>query len=362
MPREGIERIIIKAGGTSRQLSRRVVPGWQIGESDVFTQRLFLASPSGSYLAWADGKGALRVRDRKGRERVIAGAGGRDARFSADERHLATARSDGTATGFDLVVLDTASGRQRVLGSIGRPEWMEWVVDGVVVSHVESADKVVISYLPLAGKPVVVASGAPADLATRFTTARRGFRAMYFFQKRAFVVDVQAPEADAREIGELPGGVDNAEMAPDGSEAAMVVAGGGLYRWKDGGELLQVGMEAAHTVWYSSDGATLAWASLDKAVVLEGGARHELTTDQYDLNAMRFHGDQLVVSMGGRALLWNPRTGAKKVLGQSGKGQTVQAADVFRGGVVLWTREMRRSDGRRAQQKNPAVEPFALAD
>jgi len=356
-----VERIILKLKGGDRQLSRKVVPGWEVGSTDTFTQRLFLASPGGSYLAWADGKGALHVRDRSGRERVISGVAGRDARFSADERHLATSLGDGSATGFDIVVFDTASGARRVIGSVGRPEWIEWVADGVVVSSVESADKIAITYLPLDGKPVRVASGPPADLATRFTTARRGHRAMYFFQKRAFVVDVEAAEADAREVGQLPGGVDNAEMAPDGSEAALVVPGSGVYRWKDGGELVQLGTEAAHTVWYSADGSQLAYAAVDKAVVFEDGARHELTTDDYDLNAMRFHGDQLVVSMGVKALLWNPRTGGKKLLGQSPRGQTVQAADLYRGGAVLWTREMRRIDRQRAERNRPA-EPFALAD
>ena len=250
-----------------------------------------------------------------------------------------------------------------MIGSVGRPEWIEWVKDGVVVSSVESADKIAITYLPLDGKPVHVASGAPADLATRFTTARLGHRAMYFFQKRAFVVDVEAAEADAREVGQLPGMVDNAEMAPDGSEAALVVPGSGVYRWKDGGELVQLGTDAAHTVWYSADGAQLAYAGVDKAVVLEGGAKHELTTDDYDLNAMRFHGDQLVVSMGGKALLWNPRSGARKVLGESAKGQTMQAADLYQGGAVLWTREMRRIDQRQRAARNRRGDPLAqLAD
>lgn len=361
MPREGIERIILKLKGGEKQLSRKVVPGWEIGSTDTFTQRLFLASPRGTYLAWADGKGALHVRDHKGRERVIAGVGGRDARFSADERHLATSRSDGTAAGFEIVVLDTASGDRRVLGSVGRPEWMEWVKDGVVVSHVESADRIVITYLPLEGKPVKVASGAPADLATRFTTARLGHRAMYFFQKRAFVVDVEAHAADAREVGTLPHGVDNVEMAPDGSEATLVV-GGAVYRWKDGEELrIHAGLDGAHTVWYSTDGSLLAYASLEKAVVLDGETRHELASSEYELNALRFHGRELVVSIDGKALLWNPKTGAKKVLGTSGKGRTMQAADLYQGGVVLWTREVRRSGQRRRAAKNAAFGPFASA-
>lgn len=362
MPREGIERLTLKLKSGDKQLGRRVVPGWELGSTDEFTQRIFLASPNGGYLAWGDPKsGGIRVRDRRGRQRTIERAFGHDYRFSADDRYLATVRavSGGNGTRSEVVVLDLTTGEEKLVGEVGLALWLEWVKDGVAVSH-DEGDKRVITYLPLAGKPVQVASGTKADLESRFTTARRGHRAMYFFQKRAYVVDVEAAEADAREVGELQGLVSNTEMAPDGSEAALVV-GGAVYRWKEGGQLVQVGMEAAHTVWYSADGATLAWASLEKAVVMSGETKHELTTTNYDLHAMRFRGDELVVSMGTRALLWNPKTGARNVIGRSAKGHTVQAADVYQGGVVLWTREVRRTDRRRAA-RNAAPEPFALAD
>lgn len=360
MPREGIERIILKLKAGDKQLSRRVVPDWQFGDTDTFTQRLFIASPGGSYLAWSDpDSGALRVRG-GARERVIEQVAGRDARFSPDESHLAAVRT-GERGGTEVVVLDLASGEVARLGAVGAPLWMEWVAGGVVVSH-QDKDKVTISYLPLeGGKPTTVASGAASDLAGRFTTARRGHRAMYFFQRRAYVVDVEAAEADAREVGELTASIDNAEMAPDGSEAAVVVVGGGIYRWQEGRQLVQLGMEAAHTIWYSADGKQLAYATTDKAVVLADGTRRELAAKDYDLSAMRFHGDQLVVSMGSRALLWNPKTGTTRLLARSPKGQTVQAADLYQGGLVLWTREIRRLDQRRAQKKS-GLDPFALAD
>lgn len=360
MPREGIERILLRARGGERQLTRRVVPGWELGEP-TFTQRLFLASPGGRYLAWADpASGSLRVLGGK-RERVIAQVAGRDARFSPDERFLAAVRTaDGG--GAEVVVLDLASGDLDALGAIGAPLWMEWVAGGVVVSH-QAKERTTITYLPQdGGRPVEVATGAPGELAGRFTTARRGHRAMYFFQRRAFVVDVEAAAADAREVGALPADIDNAEMAPDGGEAAVVVVGGGIYRWKQGGELAQLATDAAHTVWYSADGSQLAYASLDKAVVIEGESRRELAAPSYDLNAMRFRGDQLVVSMGTRVLRWNPRTGARKLLGTSPRGQTVQAADLYQGGLVLWTREIRRTDRKRAANQSANAAPFAFAD
>jgi hypothetical protein len=349
MPREGIERILLKLKGGEKQLSRHTVPYWELGNADTFTQRIFLASPGGTYLAWSDpASGALRVRG-GARERVIEQVAGRDVRFSPDEARLAAIRTgDGGAA--EVVVLDLASGDLARLGSVGAPLWMEWVARGVVVSH-QDKDKVNITHFPLDGdKPTTVATGTATDLNGRFTTARRGHRAMYFFQRRAYVVDVDAAEADAREVGELSASVDNAEMAPDGSEAAMVVAGGGIYRWKDGGELTQLGMDSAHTVWYSADGTQLAYASSEKAVVLAGESRRELAAKDYDLNAMRFHGDQLVLAIGSRALLWNPKTGTRKVLGKSAKGQTVQVADLYQGGTVLWTREIHRFNERRAQR------------
>jgi hypothetical protein len=361
MPREGIERILLKLKGGDKQLSKHTVPYWELGNSDTFTQRIFLASPRGSYLAWSDpDSGALRVRGGAARERVIARVAGRDARFSPDESRLAAIRSgDGDAA--EVVVLDLVSGELSRLGSVGAPLWMEWVQGGVVVSHQEK-DKVTITYMPLdGGKPSTVASGTATDLNGRFTTAKRGHLAMYFFQRRAYVVDVEAAEADARQVGELTANIDNAEMAPDGSEAAVVVIGGGIYRWKNGGELAQLGMETAHTVWYSADGSELAYASTEKAVVLAEGTRRELTAKDYDLNAMRFHGAELVVSMGSKALLWNPKTGTTKLLGRSAKGQTVQAADLYQGGTVLWTREIHRF-GERGAPRNARFDALDLPD
>src|SRR5678815_4637361 len=182
MPREGIERIILKLKGGEKQLGKHTVPEWELGNADTFTQRIFIASPGGTYLAWSDAAtGALRVRG-GARERVIT----------------------------QVVALATASGAGARLGSIGAPLWMEWVQGGVVVSH-QDKDKVTITYLPLeGGKPTTVASGAASDLTGRFTTAKRGHRAMYFFQRRAYLVDVEAAEADARQVGELTANIDNA--------------------------------------------------------------------------------------------------------------------------------------------------------
>ena len=69
------------------------------------------------------------------------------------------------------------------------------------------------------------------------------------------------------------------------------------------------------------------------------GQRHELHAPGHDLRAMRFRrgGDGLVVARGDRALLWRPGAGVVRVLATTPGGQQLRGADVYRGGVVLWT-------------------------
>ncbi|HUS66110.1 MAG TPA: hypothetical protein VMZ28_16270 [Kofleriaceae bacterium] len=364
MPREGIERISLKLRGKSLELDRKVTQDWGYASgSEIFTQRLYLASPGGAYLAYAHGKsGALHVRDRRGHERTIARVHGRDVRFSADERYLATVRSP-AGGGVEVVVMELATGKLRALGAIHEATWLEWVADGVVASHVDPETRLpVITLYPLAGEPRVIADGI--GLAARFTSARRGSRVMYFVEKRAYVVDTADAAAEPVLVGELPAAVNNAEMAPDGSEAAIVTAAG-LYRAR-GAELaleLLSSDTSVHTVWFSADGGQLAYATPSEAVVLAGDARHAFAAADYDLGAMRFRagGGGLVLAVGHKAILWRPDTDARTVLADAGADRTMQGADVYDGGVVTWSLEVRRKGDRKAYHGN-ANEPFALAD
>lgn len=365
MPREGIERISLKLRGKSVELDRKVVQDWDYYDGgEIFTQRLYLASPGGTYLAYAQGKsGALRVRDQRGRERVIARVFGRDARFSADERFLATVRSP-EGGGVELVVMDLATGKLRALGAINQASWMEWVADGVVASHVDPETRLpVIKLYPLAGEPRVLADGI--GLGLRFTAARRGSRVLYFVEKRVYVLDTADAAAEPLLVGELPAAANNVEMSPDGSEAA-IVTGAGLYR-AHGAELaleLTASDTAIHTVWYSDDGGQLAYAGSAEAVVLTGSTRHSLEAKDYDLTAMRFRagGGGLVLAVGRKAIHWRPDTDTRTVLADAGEGRTMQGAEVYAGGVVLWSREVRRRQERNQQLRGHASDPFALAE
>jgi hypothetical protein len=358
-PRVGTERIALQTPTGSEVVlaTRRFTQEWQ-APSDVFTQRLFLVSPDGSALVYTADQRHLRLRG-PGGERVIDRAADRDVRFSADGRWLATLRgtppgfprtpanqavgqpiAGGTGADLTVAVFDVRGGEPRALGTVHHPSWMEWVKDGVVVSHHEPVSfQQILTYFPLEGGPRVLVSGRSLD--ARFTAAARGTRVLFFNVTEVFSVDVTGGEPVA--AGKLPTPVWNVEMSPDGNEAAIVTHNA-LQRWRpDGIEPIESG-RTIHTVWYSPGGKALAYAANDEAVVLAGGKRHALPAPASDLRALRFRhgGDGLIAVRGDAAILWRPATGDQHVLAQTDAEWTLQAADVYRGGTVLWTR---RHDG-----------------
>ena len=320
---------------------------WESHDLSIFTQRMFLASPRGTWLAVADpASGALGVRGRRGVVHTITNVMERDARFSPDERFLAALRSDDPA-GVQVALLDLTSGALRTLATLHSPRWIEWVAGGVVVSHGDpDRGGQALSFLPLDGEPRRLVSSA--TLLDRFTAARRGSRVLYVDDGRAFLID--AAGGGPVELGPVPGTLlDNLELAPDGGQAALATTTG-LHLWTAGAGFTRLDDDSAvHSVWYSPSGDRLAWASASGARVRSAdGAIRRLPAPHSDLHALRFQqgGDGLLVSMGRRALLWRPGAGAPRVLGRAPAGQTMQGAEQFRGGTLLWTREIRLHKGR----------------
>lgn len=327
-------------GGTHRELSRRVVPEWQLSGIGIYTQRLYLASPRGTYLAHAgDADGALRVRDRRGRERIIEDAGGRDLRFSPDERHLAAVREG--AAGSELIVVELATGVTRSLGA-SDPEWMEWVSGGLVTTehpHPGQAAALLVHH-PLDGERRVLTE-ASASMTLRFTTARRGTRVMFFDDGRIRLLDVDQPDQAPLDVGELPSAVANVEMTPDGSEAAIHTFDG-LYRWTATG-LAKIDPDSTiHSLWYSADGSQLAYASTEGATVLAGDKAYRFDAGDVDLRAMRFRtgSSGLILAVGDRAIWWQPLADTRRTLARAASEESLEGVEVFRGGTVLWTRRM----------------------
>lgn len=330
---------MLEAKDASVELTRRAEEASRLPRgATVFTQRLFVASPRGRYLAYADGTSRqLRVRDRRGRERVVEHAAGRDARFSADERFLATLRVSTThRNGTDLVLLDLATGAARVLtAGLDHPQWIEWIAGGVVVSHLDGTDTA-LSYAPLDGELRRLATSP--TLQARFTAARRGTRVLYLDGQRVFVTDIGAT-AHARVVGELEAAADNLEMAPDGSQAALV-AGAAIHRWVAGqdGVSLLVRSTPHHTVWYSADSRQLAYASNRRVAVIANGRSYSLVEDTAEVHSMRFRprGGGLVIATGNQAFVWDPVTDRRTQLARASAGETIDVADVYDGGAVTW--------------------------
>jgi hypothetical protein len=339
-PRAGLERIaLLLPDGQSIDLASRAQE-MRFPEA-VFTQRVFLVAPDGRHLAYAGPGGQLRVRGPGGRERIIERVSERDVRFSADSRHLATLVTLQPGEAGELAALTVfepgSAGEPRVLGQVYRPRWLEWVRGGVVVHHVEPlSNRPTLTYFPLSGRPRPLVSRD--DLAPRFTAAATGTRVMFFAGQQIFTVDVKGGQPS--EAGRLKDTVVNVEMSPDGSQAA-IASHGVLYRWSAAGLEVLEAHRAVHTIWYSPDGRELAYASLDRAVVLTAGQRRELDAPGIDLRALRFRrgGDGLVVVRGEQAHLWRPGRGTLRLLASAPAGRSLHGADIYSGGTVLWTVE-----------------------
>jgi hypothetical protein len=333
--REGGERVQLEARTPEILVSRNTMVG---PARPVFTQRVFLASPRGRYLAWADPvSGDLRVRDRRRpREQEIFFVSGRDARFSADERFVAALADSETHTnGTDLVLLELATGTKRVLAAgVDHPQWIEWVTGGVVVSHMD-ASETALTYHALAGGARRIATGAA--LRARFSASRRAHRVVYLVGKRVFVADVRRGEP--REVGELPDEVVNMEMAPDGREAALVIPGA-IHRVE--GERLTFlvsGRADVHTIWYSGDSRRLAYASPRGVSVIDLGRRsYRLEAEAgAPVRSARFlPGGDLIVAAATHAFVWSPSRGTRRVVARAAAGETIDAADLYAGGAVTW--------------------------
>jgi hypothetical protein len=324
------------AGGDEVELAR--MPAAVPEGADTFSQRRLLVGPGGRTLVYAGPGGQLRVRG-PGGEVAIERVNGRDARFSPDGRLLAVmqARPGGESWSVMLFAADGTGGRE--LGRVRQPGWVEWVEGGVVVTDVDQARSgAALRYFPLAGKARLLVSHR--SMGERFTAASRGTRVLFFVDLDVLSVDVNGGEP--RRVGRLPHVAWNVEMKPDGSEAA-IVAGRKLYRWTPSGMELLETSRPIHTVWYSDDGESLAYASLDRATLVTGGRRRELRAQPgAELRSLRFRrgGDGLVAVRGGEVLLWRPDAADPvRVLARSRAGQTLLGADAFEAGPVLWTED-----------------------
>jgi hypothetical protein len=320
---ERVETLALESGGTETTLAT-----YRDGASTIFSQRRFLVAPDGNELGFAEQLSRVaRLIDGQGGERTIPEVGSRDFRYHHNGDVVAvTGPIGGDAS---LVVLSKTG--LRTLGVLGVAQWIEPTRDGVVAFTGESEDSYRIVLTTMTGAQRTLA--APKVWIPRLMAARSSSPIAWIDDGRVTWLD--EPTAKPTVIGKIGGRITNGEMAPDGS--AVVVAGDrGVQRFAPGKKPERLSQDGAvHSLWF--DGNDVAFASPDRAVVLRAAHRRELD-GRGELAGMRVHRRDggLVVARGREALHWK-RDGSLDHLATVDESATLLGADVFAGGLALWT-------------------------
>ena len=314
------------------------------------SQRRFQVSPDARFLAYTrPDTQALELLRRDGRAATIAHVGEQDVRFSPDGKVLAAGR---WVQGFPMLTrVDLRSLEVSTWAELRNASWIEFCADGLVVLHNdEVGSDACLTLLPWDGAPQRLVQ-EPWGL-SRFTTARAGTRIVYFH--RGDIYSLERPGAAPEKIGRVEGGlVQNAEMSPDGRTVAFT-PGRGLYLIEGTRPVVLHGSaeENVHSIWFSRDGAALAWASRDRAVWRKDGEERTLAAGGAPIVAMRFlqASPGLIVTRGREVLRWSPERGeVETITTLDDDGRELVGADVFDGGIVLWTAAPWEDAGRRAR-------------
>jgi hypothetical protein len=328
--------LLRKAGSPDRELTRLRDERW----ADALpSQRRFQVSPDARILAYTrPDTGALEIVRRDGRATSIAHVREGDVRFSPDGKVLVALRGGygpQLVTRVDLGRFDAGTWAE-----LRNPSWVEFCAAGaVVLHHHDNNREQCLTLLPWDG-------GAPQTLVqtgwglTRFTVAKAGTRIVYFHQGNIHALD--RPGAAPERLGLVPGViVQNAEMSPDGRTVAFASSYGLHVIEGDAVVLRSQADEEVHSIWFSRDGSALAWASRDRAVFRKNGEERVLAAEEgAPIVAMRFlqASPGLVVTRGREVLHWNPEQDAvETITALDADGRELIGADVFDGGIVLWT-------------------------
>jgi len=307
------------------------------------SQRRFQVSPDARILAYTrPDTEALEIVRRDGRTTTIGGVREGDVRFSPEGKVLAVVRA---GHGAQLITrVDLQRFEADTWAELRSPTWIEHCTDGLVVLHLHedpSKSDACLTLLPWEGAPQRLVQ---TDWGlSRFTVAKAGTRIVYFH--RTGIYAVERPGAEPERLGSVPGSyvnlVRNAEMSPDGRTVAFT-AGRGLYVIEGSSEPVLRGAadEDVHSIWFSRDGRELSWASGERAVWRKDGEERSLASEGAPIAAMRFlqASPGLIVSRGREVLRWSPsRDEVEVITTLDDEGKELIGADVFDGGIVLWT-------------------------
>jgi hypothetical protein len=330
--------ILRRAGAPDRELFH--IPVSRTYEHAIPSQRRFQVSPDARVLAYTrPDTGALHVLRRDGAELVLAGVGEDDRRFSADGRTLAVVRAFAGQARVDRVHLDGMEAHLWAL--LPRVRWTQLCADGLVASHPTSIALDLdgpssLTLVPWEGPPRTLVK--TDTMLLEFCAAAAGSRIVYTIGPYPW--SLARPGAAPRRLSGEWRRSDNMEMSPDGSRIAFVT-NEGLALVEGDAQARRFGAEPwIHSVWFSPDGAEVAWASPEVAVWRRGSEEHRLAPVPAGtrITAMRFlHGcPGLLVSRGRQVVRWRPDRNEVEELATVDDGRELLGADAFAGGLVLW--------------------------
>jgi dipeptidyl aminopeptidase/acylaminoacyl peptidase len=264
---------------------------------------------------------------------VTDGTRDQELRCSPDGSMLAVVRDIGNGRRIDRI--DLRRMVQSPWAELPIVYWMELCAEGMVVSHWARSGVDALTLVPWQGQLQTLAETAGSVM--RFSAASAGSRVVYAHGRDVWSID--SPGA-ATKLPVYGYGVTNMEMSPDGRSVAVVTNKGLELDTGAAEPKLLDGNPNVHTVWFSRDGAELAWASPEGAVWKRGETVRTLEPRDEDepIKAMRFlrGGPGLLVSRGNEVIRWSPEHEETEVLARVEDGRELLGADVFDGGLVLW--------------------------
>lgn len=301
------------------------------------TQGRFQVSPNAQILAFTTPQqNTLTVVRRDGTVAQFASVVADRFRISPDNKWLYVGRNFDGRFGMSRIDLRTLKieSHERLDNAI----WIEFCAEGLMVlefKYDQSGTKRVMSLVPWQGSSQFMTQldGYP----TRFACAKAGTAMTYFERGQVWSI---------AQRGELPVqwkdlgySIENAEMSPDG-RSLVVLTQQDAHVFQDGKLAATLGMPRAHTIWFSQDGSEFVVANANK-VHWQRGEKVAVFGEegQAPIKTARFvpKSPWLMIARGRDIIRWNPAQNDAETIASADDGQEMLAADVFAGGVAIWT-------------------------
>jgi len=301
------------------------------------TQRRYQVSPDARALAYADPhRSTLHVLRRDGSTIALPGVENEEIRFSPDGKQLALVRWHERQKRVERIDLRTMASEP--WAPIRNVLWMEYCAEGLILLHIDETDSStrLLTLVPFEGEPRTITRGT--FLLSRFVAAKAGTRVVYVAGNDVFSIDARSGEEPTL-LGRTRILVTNAEMSPDGKKAVLLT-GDETYVVEDDAMRVADFERAPHTIWFSRDGASFVWANQARVIWKSGDATRTFEAGEGDeIRAVRFlqRSPGLLVTRRRTVERWNPERDEHDILAEPQEGHEFLGADIFDGGLVLWS-------------------------